>query len=104
MSGAVLDDVAIAPVHARACSRLEELRWLGVTDTLDRDLETLASTFGWPPLGPAPRSNPTAPEHRLRAADLSPALHSALRARLAPDYDLLGKAREIAAARWAVLR
>ncbi len=104
VSGAALDDVAIAPVHARACSRLEELRWLGVTDTLDRDLETLASTLGCPALGPAPRSDPTAPEHRLRAADLSPDLHSALRARLAPDYDLLGKAREIAAARHAASR
>ncbi|MFM9105311.1 MAG: hypothetical protein ACKOWF_01265 [Chloroflexota bacterium] len=98
--GAALDRAAIAPMLGLALSRLEETAWLGVADTLDRDLETLARAFGWPPIGPAPRANRTAPEHRLAAADLDDGLLAEVRDRLEPDYLLLARARELAAARW----
>ncbi|MGI9253401.1 MAG: hypothetical protein ACR2J8_06625 [Thermomicrobiales bacterium] len=99
--GTEVDAAAIAPVLDLAMERLEKTAWLGVTESLDRDLETLAATFGWETLGPSRRTNQTTMEHRLRVTDLEPETAAALRARLSPDYALLARAREIAAARHA---
>ncbi len=94
-----LDETALAPVLDLALSRLDSLAWIGLTETLDRDLATLAATQAWPPFGPAFRDNPTAAAFRLRRDDIDPLVLDSLRDRLGADYMLLARARAIAAAR-----
>lgn len=81
-----------------ALERLEQLWWIGIVDTLDRDLETLALRQGWP-LASAPRRNQTriGDETDVAFSEIDAATRRLLTDRLAADYLLLEAAREIAA-------
>ncbi|MFM9108304.1 MAG: hypothetical protein ACKOWF_16580 [Chloroflexota bacterium] len=83
-----------------ALERLEHLAWIGLVETLDRDLETLAASQGWPPFAPA-RLNAAPPEPVPDdpSADLDHAARRMLQDRLAADCLLVEAAREIAAER-----
>ncbi|MFM9108305.1 MAG: hypothetical protein ACKOWF_16585 [Chloroflexota bacterium] len=83
-----------------ALARLEQLRWIGITESLWRDLETLAHLQGWPPLA-EPRSNVTARPSGDDAAfcEADPDTRRLLQKRLLPDSILYESARELAAER-----
>ena len=91
---------ATAPeVLARALDRLEGLGWVGILDTLHRDLGTLAAAREWP--DPAPvHANRTPRDVDFSGFDrLDDADRRTLADRLAPDYVLLESARELVAER-----
>jgi len=83
-------------VLARALARLELLGWVGILDTLDRDIETLATSREWAVPAPVhanrtPRDVDGSGFDRLGGAD-----RRTLEDRLAPDHALLESARELA--------
>ena len=85
----------------RALERLERLAWIGIVESLGRDMQVLAFSQGWP-VADTNHSNPTAPvdDESAAASELDPALLRLLANRLAADYVLLECAREIAAERY----
>jgi hypothetical protein len=89
----------------RAMDRLDRLAWVGVAETLERDLETLAFSRGWPPLE-AMRANvtPTARDEDRPFEELDAETRRVLVERLAPDYLLVESAREVAAERHRQMR
>jgi len=83
-----------------ALDRLELLAWSGLVETLDRDLETLAASRGWPRFAPVHLNRaPAAPSPDDPSADLDAATRRLLADRLEADYLLVEAAREIAAER-----
>lgn len=98
------DSIRSSDLRARALEsaldRLEQIWWIGILDTLDRDLETLAYLQGWPRTS-APRRNQTWIGDPTDAAfsEIDAATRRLLADRLAADYLLLEAAREIAAER-----
>ena len=84
-----------------ALGRLERLAWIGIVESLDRDVQVLAFSQGWPAHGLL-HDNRTATGGDALAAssELDPATRRVLADRLAADYVLLECAREIAAERY----
>jgi hypothetical protein len=84
-----------------ALGRLEGLAWIGIVESLARDVQVFAFNQGWPPVD-APHENRTMPVRNESAdsSELDPATRRVLADRLAADYVLLESAREIAAERY----
>ena len=84
-----------------ALGRLDRLAWIGIVESLDRDLRVLAFSQGWPVVD-APHANRTKAVSAESAAfsELDPATRQVLADRVAADYVLLESAREIAAERY----
>ncbi len=84
-----------------ALDRLHRLAWIGIVETLPRDMRTLAFSQGWP-VPDVLHDNRTTPVGADSDAfsELDPATRRVLANRLAADYVLLECAREIAAERY----
>lgn len=84
-----------------ALGRLEGLAWIGIVESLARDVQVFAFSQGWPPVD-APHRNQTRPvsAESDTFSELDPATRRVLADRLAADYVLLESAREIAVERY----
>ena len=92
----LLDPRAMRRALMVAMERLEETVWIGRTEHLARDLQTLAIQQGWPSLGPVRHANMVHPSCRVQPEDLDGETLRSLEERLEADYLLVDRAEEIA--------
>ena len=84
-----------------ATERLDQLWWIGLTETIDRDLQTLYESLGIGPMGVLLSRNVAEPAYKMSVNDLDAETREMLLERLQPDVRLVERARQIAEARHA---
>jgi hypothetical protein len=99
VSEELIDDQEVERRVTEARRHLADCAWVATTDTLDRDLETLAYHFGWAPFDAPERRMVT--HGRIALSDLKVRARRELGRLVAADQDLYETAQAIAAERHA---